>query len=42
MGKISVNCVICRNLWFRLLLHQLMRGEIRTADLRGLGDFADE
>jgi hypothetical protein len=30
------------NLWSRTLLHQLMTGEIRTADLRGLEDFADE
>jgi len=27
---------------FRTLLHQLMRGEVRTADLRGLLDDADE
>ena len=27
---------------FRTLLHQLMAGEVRTADLRGFGDFADE
>jgi hypothetical protein len=26
----------------RTLLHQLMTGEVRTADLRGLEDFADE
>jgi type I restriction enzyme S subunit len=26
---------------FRTLLHQLMRGEVRTADLRGFEDFAD-
>jgi len=30
------------NLWLRTLLHQLMTGEVRTADLRGFGDFADE
>jgi type I restriction enzyme S subunit len=26
---------------FRTLLHQLMTGEVRTADLRGFEDFAD-
>ena len=39
-----VNSILQKNLLeelFRTLLHQLMTGEVRTADLRGLLDYAD-